>query len=377
MTTVPIHESNIAMLGSDLEKKVRKDASDKEPAWSTAGKQAGVEIWRVEKFKIVAWPKDRYGQFLNGDSYIVLKTIKNNDKVSYDVHFWLGQHTTQDEAGTAAYKTVELDDHLGTLPTQHREVQGHESQLFLSYFPHLQILDGGIETGFHHYTAPEYKKRLYQLVGAHGRDVRIVEIPLSPDSVSGGDAFILDGGTVIYQWTGQKANPFEKAKAANFVFSLENERVHVPVKHLEQGQGGPDEAEFFQALGGQANHKVRDDPHPDIIKHVQTTRGTPLHTQVPKTLHVIKETDGQIHHHKVATGNDVKRNLLKSDDAFLLDAGDHVWVWIGKGASLKERKYALTYAHHYLEKHQRPFTLPISRVIEGNEGDFFLRSFHH
>ena len=51
-------------------------------------------------------------------------TNPGEDDLEYDVHFWIGKYSTQDEYGTAAYKTVELDTFLDDKPIQHREVQG-------------------------------------------------------------------------------------------------------------------------------------------------------------------------------------------------------------------------------------------------------------
>jgi len=112
-----------------LEKKVKLASAESEKAWAGVGKAPGLVIWRIEKFKVAPVDKKTYGQFYSGDSYILLNTYKkpDTDKLLHDIHFWLGKSTTQDEAGTAAYKTVELDTLLGGVPVQHREIEEHES----------------------------------------------------------------------------------------------------------------------------------------------------------------------------------------------------------------------------------------------------------
>ena len=52
---------------------------------------------------------------------------EGEDELNYDLHFWIGKYSTQDEYGTAAYKTVELDTLLDDKPVQHREVSSHDN----------------------------------------------------------------------------------------------------------------------------------------------------------------------------------------------------------------------------------------------------------
>ena len=81
----------------------------------------------------------------------------------------------QDEAGTAAIKTVELDAVLGGRAVQHRELQGHESDKFLSYFkPCIIPLEGGIASGFKKPEEEEFETRLYVCKGK--RVVRLKQV---------------------------------------------------------------------------------------------------------------------------------------------------------------------------------------------------------
>ncbi len=83
--------------------------------------------------------------------------------LSHNIHFWLGAETSQDEAGIAAYKTVELDEGLGGGPVQYREVQGNESATFVALFKNrggLEYLPGGVESGFRKVDRDAYVTRL-------------------------------------------------------------------------------------------------------------------------------------------------------------------------------------------------------------------------
>ena len=79
---------------------------------------------------------------------------------------WIQQLNTQDEAGTAAIKTIELDAALGGRAVQYREVQGHETEKFLSCFkPCIIPQEGGFASGFKHAEAEEHKTRLFVCKG--------------------------------------------------------------------------------------------------------------------------------------------------------------------------------------------------------------------
>lgn len=358
--TYNIADSNIANLGSDLDKKVREAAAATEPAWQNAGKNVGLQIWRIEKFQVKSWPKDQYGSFYDGDSYIVLNTYKKpgQNALFWDVHFWLGTHTTQDEAGTAAYKTVELDDLLGGAPVQHREVQGHESDLFLTYFKNeIKLLSGGVETGFKNVKPEEYKPRLLQLKGR--KKVRVTQVDLDKSSLNSGDVFILDNGMDLYQFNGRKAGPQEKQKGAQLCRAIDDERKGKPTVHvLEEGDK---DAAFWKLLGGEGPIKSAEDGGDD--NEAEKT-GT-------KVLFQLSDKSGSLEFKQVATGAKCKKNLLDSDDVFILDTGAEVFAWIGKGASVQEKQKSLHFAQDYLTKYNRPSYLPISRILEGGENEVF------
>jgi len=358
---IDITQTNMALFGSDVEKEIKKHAAQGEPAWKSIGGHPGVQVWRVEKFQIKEWPKDQYGKFYDGDSYIVLHTYKKEDKILYDAHFWLGTYTSQDEAGTAAYKTVELDDYLGGLPVQYREVQGSESERFLSLFPKIVIQHGGIDSGFKHVEAEKYRPRLLHIKGTIKQTV-VREVPLNHASLNSGDVFILDEGMKIYQFQGRGASGGERSKAAQIARGIDDERgskveIHVLEEEHEDKADAKEQdifKHFWNALGGK--HPIKKEAGADNqIKQI-------------RQMFKVSDASGKLTFSEVP----FKRASLHEDDVFVVSTGPIIYTWVGKAANANEKKSAFQFAQNYLNTHPDLVkTIPIVRILSGAENDEF------
>lgn len=357
--TVDIADSNIAGLGTELEKNVRLHAAETEKAWKAVGQTPGTLVWRIENFQVVAQPKEQFGEFFSGDSYIILHSYKVPDveKLKHNVHFWLGLETTQDEAGTAAYKTVELDDFLGGEPVQYREVQGYETKLFLDLFSKkFMVSEGGVASGFRHVEPTKYETRLYQ-VNYSKKNLVVRQVPLSSDSLNSGDIFILDKGLKILQWNGSKANGQERSKAMQFTQALCSERGSAKTTVFDEGDKDLDE--FWEALGGEGKVAPPSEELADIAQDKSKMQ-----------LVCVSDESGELKQTVVATGS-ISKAMFKSEDVFIFNSGVQIFVWIGKGATPLEKKSGMNFAMQYIASNKLPATMPVSRILEGGENEQF------
>ncbi|URD82052.1 Villin headpiece domain, partial [Musa troglodytarum] len=279
----------------------------------------------------------------------VLQTTSGKGGYGYDIHFWIGKDSSQDEAGTAAIKTVELDAVLGGRAVQHRELQGFESDKFLSYFkPCIIPLEGGFTSGFKKPEEQKFETRLY--------------VPFARSSLNHDDVFILDTEKKIYQFNGSNSNVQERAKALEVIQHLKD-KYHdgtCDVAIIDDGklQAESDSGEFWVLFGGFA----------PIGKKVFTEDDLVLETAPVKIYSI---NGGQL---KLEEDNPSKA-LLENNKCYLLDCGAEIFVWVGRVTQVDDRKAASKAAEDFIIDQNRPKMTCITQVIQGYETQSFKSNF--
>ncbi|XP_029025541.1 gelsolin a isoform X2 [Betta splendens] len=337
------------------------------PEFERAGKNPGLQVWRVENFDLVPVPENLHGSFYTGDAYLVLNTIKQRSgALQYDLHFWLGDACTQDESGSAAIFTVQMDDYLGGKPIQYREVQGYESRTYLGYFKSgIKYMKGGVASGFKHVVTNEVVvQRLLQVKGR--RVVRATEVAVNWESFNQGDCFILDLGDEIYQWCGSQSNRFEKLKATQVAKGIrDNERSgRARVYVCDEGM---EREKMLEVLG----------PKPDLPPGVSDDVQADVSNRKRAKLYKVSNASGGMTITLVAAENPFAQSALESGDCFILDHGSDgkVFVWKGKDANVDERKASIKAADEFIRKMGYPKQTQIQVLPEMGETPLFKQFF--
>uniref|UniRef100_A0A672YR79 Gelsolin n=1 Tax=Sphaeramia orbicularis TaxID=375764 RepID=A0A672YR79_9TELE len=330
------------------------------PAFEDAGKEAGLQVWRVEDMELVPVCENLHGGFYDGDAYLVLKTTRRGGgNPQYDLHYWTGSECSQDESGAAAIFAVHMDDHLGGAPVQYREVQGHESQTFCGYFKKgLKYMKGGVASGFRHTVTNDVDvQRLLHVKGR--RVVRATEVSVSWDSFNKGDSFILDLGQEIIQWSGSHSNRFERLKA-----TLVSENKDSP----PPGAGLTLTSDLcVQVLGEKPElpEAQNDDTKRDVCNRKQAA------------LYKVSNADGEMDITKVGEQSPFSQDALQSGDCFILDNGANgrIYVWKGKEANAQERRTVLKTAEAFIHKMNYPAYTPVQVLPQEAETPLFKQFF--
>lgn len=287
--------------------------------------------------------------------------------MKHDIHIWIGDDSTQDEYGTAAYKMVEADDFLGGAPVQHRQVQGKEAKKFQSLFESLQYMDGGVETGFNH-VEPTVEEPVLFRVKSSGKNMLMTQMPMSKSSLNEGDSFILFGGKAnVWCWNGKEARPLEKAKCNQWA---ENMCTLGTAVVLAQGDGDEEHPDFWAYLGdGEiASKEEADEPITEYTPLLFRVDGNPKKKLEKAARGAMIQRPGKI-------VRCLDKGALAENDVFLMDSGWEIFVWIGKSADRSEKIAAMGAADRYAEMAPHAASLPVTIIKSGTETPLFKSYF--
>ena len=321
---------------------------------------SGLFIWRIEDFSPVPLRKSEYGKFHRGDSYIVLNSKLVDGRMARDLHFWLGNSTSQDEADSAASLSVMLDHILGGGAVHRREVQGEESPLFKSYFRgKFRTVKGGVKSGTNYVADKPILKRLFMVKGR--ATVIASQVPFSVASLNLFDCFVLDRGKGrgVFVFRPRGANSFERMKATAFATDIRDE------DHAGKGSVEIfDEAEndnmsrFFDELGAGSLADIFspeiDDRNNDFVPKLYETRGW----------------------QDIYIDEPLSQDLLDSNKTYMLVAGPkNIYLWQGRFTTKIMRRTVNEVAGLFMKEAEMPSNTTIELVYEGLEAASFKQFF--
>ncbi len=187
----------------------------------------------------------------------------------------------------------------------------------------------------------------------------------SPCEFMNGDVYLVDNtGTsenTVYVWLGSKAYADDRGVGAWAARKLDLDDPSVTIKAEVEG----DESDAFKKL---VKYKVIEGDTPGFLKHVEINA-----VDVEYGLFRVYDadiTDGSSSDDIVVEQKPIKKAELKSDDVFVLDGFQDLFVWIGKNSQVGEKVAGQRLARKFdVERKRTPM---VYTIREGEEPPEFF-----
>ncbi|XP_076725207.1 villin-like protein isoform X2 [Callospermophilus lateralis] len=330
-----------------------------------------LHIWIIENLKMVPVPEKAYGNFFEKHCYIILhipQSPKATQEASSDLHYWIGKEASTEAEGAASTFVQHLQEELGDRTVQHREVQGHESECFHSYFhPGVIYRKGGLASDVKHVETNMYNIQRLLHIKAR-KHVSATEVELSWNSFNKGDIFLLDLGMVMIQWNGSKTSISEKSRGLVLTCSIR-----------DRERGG-------RAQIGIVDDGVEVTDPTHIMEAVLGCRVGSLHAAMPtKSINQLQKANVRLYHvyekgkdlviQELAT-RPLTQDLLQEEDCYILDQGGFkIYLWQGRMSNVEEKKAAFSRAVGFIRAKGYPTYTNVEVVNDGAESAAFKQLF--
>lgn len=191
----------------------------------------------------------------------------------------------------------------------------------------------------------------------HIQQGRLVKIPTTLLKEFGeSDCYLVDTGSIIYLWVGKNATPDEKFIGTLTSTQRRKGRGALQLITIEQGE---EPKEFLNLFGGQIIITKFDTE--GILQRVA------LKQREFKLFRVHIEGESNLFFEVPR-----EKASLASDDVFLLDTFNKIFIWQGKDSTKQEKMTARVIAQQY--DAERIGTQEIVPILEGQETQEFLKA---
>ena len=171
-----------------------------------------------------------------------------------------------------------------------------------------------------------------------GGTVRVLEVPLSAESLNDGDVFILDNGLTVYQFNAENSSGMERMRGMQIVNedirAERDDEAEVVVLDGEEVFGCEP---FWEVLGGKV----------DVLPGVDGAEGEGGEEETSdepdfgaeKTLYKLSNESGDVELTKVEQGESLSEDTVDDEDIWVVKCDGQCFIHVGGRASREERMF--------------------------------------